>query len=696
MALSPADFYAYSRATGTPYPEDPEERARVAPEVLRFRRNQLKAPTQEEDQGFNLTNALGVGAALAGIAGGVFGLKRALTPKVKDFRVTPPNDLTADTVARAQRTAATRDVDTVVAGFPTANVSRVGVEVGSTGNLLQDLTPKPSATPLASLERREPLTGQASPLPRRQPGSFSDLTDIERGINAEAEADQFLDQLRNEQQEIDKENKFQERVLQDIESKEKARAQNILAELRSENQTQEFSPRAYVESTGAIAPAEDLTEIQQNQKSFVQQQSAEAVDTGLDQVVNSEVTIPEQRQVNGFKAFSQQAEQISTEASARRAAQFAAQQALLAQKSKAPKNARMLQALGPKNGLTQEEIFHRISASASDYKPGSMQPLTQLDVAALLDPSVPTENVQDLLGTTLAVRGGRVGRNLDYEVMAEGGGMTERANDVDIVGEFGSDVYAYNPTTGQYEIDTTADLEDLNLNRGRGTDYENNAADYGDVEGPGGFVLSKGFKERTKSGTTTVPGKVSESQGMAPGSLRQEREIDRVLPARETLEGDPAAGWTLDPQTGKLRFIGAGTRLQETRTNVAGKPIRVVDTTTGRVRPLGAYQGQITVDDPSYDPTSGGKLTGRYQPATAEPSTEINTAPITEYMDAKERLIQDQKGNWWVNQAKTKVVGEKPLRGLVGSDPYPRNLSLNRDELNGVLSNAADMWAKSR
>jgi hypothetical protein len=102
-----------------------------------------------------------------------------------------------------------------------------------------------------------------------------------------------------------------------------------------------------------------------------------------------------------------------SEASAQRAAQFAAQQALLAQKSKAPKNARMLQALGPKNGLTQEEIFHRISASASDYKPGSMQPLTQLDVAALLDPSVPTKNVQDLLGTTLAVRGGRVGRNLD-------------------------------------------------------------------------------------------------------------------------------------------------------------------------------------------------------------------------------------------------------------------------------------------
>lgn len=47
MALSPADFYAYSRATGAPVPEDPRERAEMAPEVLEFRRNQLKSPESE-------------------------------------------------------------------------------------------------------------------------------------------------------------------------------------------------------------------------------------------------------------------------------------------------------------------------------------------------------------------------------------------------------------------------------------------------------------------------------------------------------------------------------------------------------------------------------------------------------------------------------------------------------------------------
>lgn len=77
MALSPADFAAYSRATGTPYPEDPEERAQLAPEVAQFRRDQLRGPQQESAlPGILGAAALGLGA----IAGGV-GLARALAGK---------------------------------------------------------------------------------------------------------------------------------------------------------------------------------------------------------------------------------------------------------------------------------------------------------------------------------------------------------------------------------------------------------------------------------------------------------------------------------------------------------------------------------------------------------------------------------------------------------------------------------------
>lgn len=81
VAISPADFYAYSRATGAPVPDSDEERARMAGDVINFRRNQLRAPAKEEDEGFNLTNALGIGAAALGLGAGAYGLRRALTNK---------------------------------------------------------------------------------------------------------------------------------------------------------------------------------------------------------------------------------------------------------------------------------------------------------------------------------------------------------------------------------------------------------------------------------------------------------------------------------------------------------------------------------------------------------------------------------------------------------------------------------------
>jgi hypothetical protein len=70
MSVSSADFYAFSQATGSPVPEDPESRARIAPQVLEWRRNQLKQP----EQGGGLLDtlgkiALGAGTLAAGIAG---------------------------------------------------------------------------------------------------------------------------------------------------------------------------------------------------------------------------------------------------------------------------------------------------------------------------------------------------------------------------------------------------------------------------------------------------------------------------------------------------------------------------------------------------------------------------------------------------------------------------------------------------
>ena len=66
MALSQADFYAFSKATGSPYVEDPEAQAQIAPQVAEWRRNQLKSPETKQAESSSLLNALGIGAAIAG------------------------------------------------------------------------------------------------------------------------------------------------------------------------------------------------------------------------------------------------------------------------------------------------------------------------------------------------------------------------------------------------------------------------------------------------------------------------------------------------------------------------------------------------------------------------------------------------------------------------------------------------------
>ena len=76
MALAPADFYAYSRATGQPYPESPEERAAQAPQVLEFRRNQLKSVDSSSSNPVAL--GFGVALGLAGLSGAGLVARRML------------------------------------------------------------------------------------------------------------------------------------------------------------------------------------------------------------------------------------------------------------------------------------------------------------------------------------------------------------------------------------------------------------------------------------------------------------------------------------------------------------------------------------------------------------------------------------------------------------------------------------------
>ena len=92
MAPYPADFYAFSAATGIDVPDDPYERAALAPQVLEFRRNQLKAPQQESNVAQTIGTAALAGAAAvgAGLAARRFFGRGAQIPKGPARSATQP------------------------------------------------------------------------------------------------------------------------------------------------------------------------------------------------------------------------------------------------------------------------------------------------------------------------------------------------------------------------------------------------------------------------------------------------------------------------------------------------------------------------------------------------------------------------------------------------------------------------------
>jgi hypothetical protein len=73
MAVSPADFYAYSQATGTPVPQDKRSQALLAPAVFQWRKSQVQ---RRENEGSAVDTAGKVALGAGVLAGGGFGARR--------------------------------------------------------------------------------------------------------------------------------------------------------------------------------------------------------------------------------------------------------------------------------------------------------------------------------------------------------------------------------------------------------------------------------------------------------------------------------------------------------------------------------------------------------------------------------------------------------------------------------------------
>ena len=347
MALSPADFYAYSQATGVPVPEDPSQRAAMAPEVLAFRRNQLKAPQQGQEQGFDpLSVGVGVGLALAGGIGAGLGVRKLLRgPKQSanaGVRQANLEKFAAETSPVQRIVQETQVEPSKVTGIQALGAPETDIEYVSPyrkGPTYQDVYPSRFEFPKISEEtiaaRREASQQQAALAKALTPGTYQmelggpvsptlmqlrssefgpNLTETRRqalGLAEQyapsvplSEAPNQLDIFKYSatpqrdvaQELIDEyvrnaglETKRQQKIQRDIATQKEGMAMRVIDQLRQEAkqeaaQPKGFNPRKYIEQTGAVAPAEDLTSLQQLNEGQVIDQKINAVESGEDQM----------------------------------------------------------------------------------------------------------------------------------------------------------------------------------------------------------------------------------------------------------------------------------------------------------------------------------------------------------------------------------------------------------------------------
>jgi len=338
MALSPADFAAYSRATGAPYPESPQERAELAPEVLAFRRGQLTQPEQQS----NLPAILGgtvlglgaLGAALAGTRRFARGTKTQSTPQ---------RDLGIVRQAATGRTSGTTAPRTPAPPTPGTPPSSEGVAPSKVTAIpqatvdLTDLTQTDRPLPFG-----DPWTGEAGPptpliqgpisaqqnlqnflgeptLPykrtdlsvARTPGSFLDFSKTASGEAAvenlinDVELKKLVSQQRRQEgAELGREAQRQMRIASAIETE----ADEYLAQLRQESLSQQ--------AFGALQSGEDqmigrtMRGVQRNEDLDSSQVNSVVRQLGSADAATSITAdgIPVD-QTEGFREFSQRATQ---------------------------------------------------------------------------------------------------------------------------------------------------------------------------------------------------------------------------------------------------------------------------------------------------------------------------------------------------------------------------------------------------
>lgn len=211
MALSPADFYAFSSATGIDVPDDPYERASLAPQVLEFRRNQLKAPQQESNVAQTIGTAALAGAAAvgAGLAARRFFGRGAQLPKGPARSATQPirtanlQEMVNGPVGRVANTRVTQSAPQETVNIPATPAAQAEPKAPA---IVEPSRPAPGTTENALAidptdrliaEAQEMLAAQAAE--RTSKGkALQTRMDVTYFKNLRQTATQLLDSLQSE------------------------------------------------------------------------------------------------------------------------------------------------------------------------------------------------------------------------------------------------------------------------------------------------------------------------------------------------------------------------------------------------------------------------------------------------------------------------------------------------------------------
>jgi hypothetical protein len=668
MALAPADFYAYSRATGQPYPESPEERAAQAPEVLEFRRNQLKS--QESSNSNPIALGLGIGLGLAGLGGASLAARRMLqSGKAKGQSGSYQVDLSkydTEQLKQAGRTKPTSVAPSKVAmDAPVAPVQRtvdiqtaVDDEVtrllNDTG-LLKFVEAEEAAEILKQPEMRAEQSRQRAQVRRALEFTGEDLLSEIRS--------EPVNTLVTQQQATDGFNVRQAiAALESGEDQQTGRVKNELQRIEGLDLGQIEIPEDIAEErriiTGNPWETEELLEEMGNANRRYQENIYEK---GGRTAADLTGTLPLRSAEDARKL---RALGVNVRGNQVRLAEFS--------------DSAGREGIGI-NRLSPQEILDRTMASVS-------YPREMRD--QFLNPNIKTEDLRKYLGEDPQERAGRVSANPTFEIAggaaasmpgsptyskqtrgAGGEGLTNLVDTTDWqqlrqIEQLNEEGLVRDPNTGnfvQMVDDTTIDPTEVM------TGGKYGGAEYGDTEGVGNLLIeTEAFKEKTNQGTTMIPGATQTMRGAASGSEREERFQDVVLPLRRDAENRQTKGIIAAPSyEEEIKNINASLNAD----NISLEEANSLKSKLNADANLSSYLKSLEVGKrqnkqvvSSDINTQGSKLVGGVQSDQVNVSQFLTTQPVSEWRK-NSGVIKGDDGLLYSAPGKELLDEEEPLVG---------------------------------